>query len=192
MFCKTSSPVKFFGLLVLFLFFRTSFAQVVNTATMDTTDFLYQGKVKVEAYIDLYYLFNFNLPQNNSRPYAVSHHKHNELNINLAFVDVKYAASRVRSRFVPGFGTYLNANYLNEEGSLKNLVEASVGVRPFANKNIWIDAGVIGSPYTNESAISKDHLAYTRSLAPEYVPYYLSGIKTGIPLSEKFNFTYTC
>jgi len=165
-------------------------AQVVNTATMDTTDFLYQGKVKVEAYIDLYYLFNFNLPQNNSRSYAVSHHKHNELNINLAFVDVKYNASRVRARFVPGFGTYLNANYLNEEGSLKNLVEASVGVRPFANKNIWIDAGVIGSPYTNESAISKDHLAFTRSLAPEYVPYYLSGIKTSMPINDKFNFNF--
>ena len=80
----------------------------------------------------------------------------------------------------------MNANYQQEKGSLKNLVEASVGYRIFKEKDIWIDYGVLGSPYTNESAISRDHLMYTRSLAPEYVPYYLSGAKISLPLSEKF------
>ncbi|NJN00112.1 MAG: outer membrane beta-barrel protein, partial [Phormidesmis sp. RL_2_1] len=51
----------------------------------------------------------------------------------------------------------------------------------FKNKQIWLDAGVFGSPYTNESAISKDHLMYTRSFAPEYVPYYLAGVKLSVP-----------
>ncbi|MBK8373095.1 MAG: outer membrane beta-barrel protein [Saprospiraceae bacterium] len=81
----------------------------------------------------------------------------------------------------------MNANYQAEPNTLQNIVEASAGFRLFKKKEIWIDAGVIGSPYTNESAISKDHLMYTRSLAPEYVPYYLSGIKFSIPINKKIN-----
>ncbi len=162
-------------------------AQIVNTATMDTSAFNYQGKVAVEAYIDAYYAYDFNQPGDRNRPYFVSMARHNEMTINLAFIDVKYSSSRLRARFVPGFGTYVNANYAGEPGSLKNIIEASAGVRLFKDKNIWLDGGVFGSPYTNESALSKDHLAYTRSFAPEYVPYYLSGIKLSMPLTEKLN-----
>ena len=67
------------------------------------------------------------------------------------------------------------------------MVEAYAGVKLWRDKNIWVDAGVFNSHYTNESAVSKDHLAYTRSFAPEYVPYYLAGIKLTIPLFEKWN-----
>lgn len=154
---------------------------------MDTTDFRYQGKVTIEGYIDTYYAYDFNKPVTGDRPYFVSMARHNELTVNLAFIGVKYSSSRLRGRFVPGFGTYINSNYAAENGSLKNIVEASAGVRLFKNKNVWLDAGVFGSPYTNESAISKDHLAYTRSFAPEYVPYYLSGAKLTLPLSTKLN-----
>ena len=162
-------------------------SQVVNTATMDTTDFRYQGKVTIEGYIDTYYAYDFNKPKAGNRPYFVSMARHNEFTINLAYISVKYSSARLRGKFVPGFGTYINANYANESLSLKNIVEASAGVKLWNNKNIWLDVGVFGSPYTNESAISKDHLAYTRSFAPEYVPYYLSGIKLSVPLSAKLN-----
>ena len=162
-------------------------AQVTNTATMDTTSFSRKGRVTVEGYIDTYYAYNFNTPPSDDQPYFVSMARHNEVNINLAYIDLKYSSSRLRARFVPGFGTYINANYAAEPGSLKNIVEASAGIKLSEKKNIWIDAGVFGSPYTNESAISKDHLAYTRSFAPEYVPYYLSGVKLTVPLSDKIN-----
>jgi hypothetical protein len=162
-------------------------AQVVNTATMDTIGFAYQGKITVEGYIDTYYAYNFNKPAGKNQPYFVSMARDREVNINLAYIDVKYSSSRLRARFVPGFGTYINANYAAEKGSLKNIVEGSIGIRLWPKKNIWVDAGVFGSPYTNESAISKDHLAYTRSLAAEYVPYYLTGVKLTIPLAAKVN-----
>jgi hypothetical protein len=167
----------------------TTVAQVVNTAVMDTSDFRFQGKVTVEGYIDAYYAYDFNQPADGNRPYAVSMHRHNEMTVNLAFIDLKYSSSRLRARLVPGFGTYMNANYAAEPGTLKNLVEASAGIRLFNHKNIWLDVGVFGSPYTNESAISKDHLAYTRSFAPEFVPYYLSGVKLSMPLMAKLNAT---
>lgn len=162
-------------------------AQVVNTATMDTTKFSYKGKIAVEGYVDAYWAYDFNKPSTGERPYFVSMNRHNDITINLAFIDVKYSSSRLRGRFIPGVGTYMNANYAAEPGTLKNIVEANAGVRLFHDKQIWLDAGVFGSPFTNESAISRDHLAYTRSFAPEHVPYYLSGIKLSVPLNAKFN-----
>lgn len=177
-------------LLVLLLQIYSSqlaLSQVVNTASMDTTDFRFNGKVTVEGYLDTYYAYDFNKPPSGNRPYFVSMARHNEITINLAYIGIKYTSSRLRGRFVPGFGSYINANYANEPLTFKNIVEASAGIKLWNNKNIWMDVGVFGSPYTNESAISKDHLAYTRSFAPEYVPYYLSGVKLSFPLTSKLN-----
>lgn len=172
-------------LIFFLLFSHPILAQVTNTATMDTTDFRYKGKVSIEGYIDTYYAYDFNKPKDSNRPYAVSMNRHNEVTINLAYIALKYSSSRLRARLVPGYGTYINANYANEPGTIKNILEANGGVKLSSTKNIWIDVGVFGSPYTNESAISKDHLAYTRSFAPEFVPYYLAGIKLSLPLSNK-------
>lgn len=164
-----------------------SYSQVINTATMDTVETTVIGRVGIGGYVDSYYGYNFNKPSDGVNPYFVSSARHNEFTINLAYVDIRYRSKYMRARFVPGFGTYMDANYKSEPGSLKNMVEANVGVLIFENRKIWLDVGVLGSPYTNESAISKDHLMYTRSLAPENVPYYITGAKVSIPLSSKFN-----
>ncbi len=141
----------------------------------------------IEGYADVYFAYDINAPKDANRPYFVSASRHNEFNINLAYLSLKFQSSRVRATFTPGFGTYMNANYAAEKVTLKNILEANVGVRLFKNKNIWLDAGVIGSPYTNESAISFDQIMYTRSFAPEYVPYYLTGAKLSIPVKQNLN-----
>ena len=175
-------------LFILFLSFSLGGrAQVINTATMDTVETTMIGHVGLGGYVDAYYGYNFGQPANGKTPYLVSSAQDNELTINLAYVDVRYRSKYMRVRFVPGFGTYMDANYKREPGSLKNMLEANVGVLISERRKIWIDAGVLGSPYTNESAISKDHLMYTRSLAPEYVPYYITGVKLSVPISEKVN-----
>ena len=162
-------------------------AQVINTATMDTTVATVIGHVSIGGYVDSYYGYNFSKPADGVNPYFVSMARHNELTINLAYVDVRYRSTYMRARFAPGFGTYMDANYKNEPGSLKNMVEANVGVLLSPRRKIWIDVGVLGSPFTNESAISKHHLMYTRSFAPENVPYYVTGAKLSVPLSSKWN-----
>jgi hypothetical protein len=176
---------KCLAFLGLFLGYGHLTAQVTNTGLMDTTSGEKIGNLSIGAYIDAYFGYDFGRPEDGNIPYFVSMNRHNEATINLAFVDVRYQSERIRGRFVPGFGTFINANNQAEPGSLKNIVEGSVGFRPFAKKDIWIDFGVLGSPYTNESAVSRDHLMYTRSFAPEYVPYYLAGGKVTLPLSGK-------
>ncbi|TAE74536.1 MAG: porin [Bacteroidetes bacterium] len=152
---------------------------------LDTTQINVKGKLTTAAYIDAYFGYNSSQPSNNENPYFVSMHRHNEMTINLAYIDVKYVTERYRARFVPGFGTYINANYVGEAGTLRNVVEGYVGVKLSKKKELWLDIGVLGSPYTNESAISKDHFMYTRSFAPEFVPYYVSGGKLSYKISEK-------
>jgi len=160
-------------------------AQVANSGLMDTTGGEKLGRISIGGYIDTYYGYYFASAPDGNVPYMVSMARANELNINLAYIDLRYHGERIRARFVPGLGAYMNANYAAEPGLLKNIVEASAGVKLFKKKEIWLDAGILGSPYTNESAVSRDHLMYTRSFAPEYVPYYLAGAKLGIPLHSK-------
>jgi hypothetical protein len=179
--------MKYLLILFLTIFSFNALCQVENTGMTDRADSTELGKVNVRGYVDTYYGFDFNQPAFSDRPYAVSSPRHNEVNINLAYIDLKYQNSRVRARFIPGVGTYVNSNYAAEVGTLRNIIEANVGLKLFANKDIWVDAGVMGSPFSNETAISKDHLMYTRSFAPEFVPYYLSGVRLTYPISAKLN-----
>lgn len=176
------------SLVFLIVFFgktQLSRAQIANTGMIEQMDSSALGKITFSGMVDVYYGYDFNEPTNSDRPYFVSSARHNEVNVNLAYLGVNYRNEKIRARFVPGFGTYMNSNYAAETGTLKNLVEANVGVKLSKSRDIWIDAGVFGSPYTNESAISKDHLMYSRSLAPEYVPYFLTGVKLSAPLGKK-------
>jgi hypothetical protein len=177
--------MKKIAITIILIFSNTLAAQVTNTAIMDSLSGTTINKITIGGYIDSYYGGTFSKTIDENLPYFVSMARNNEVNINLAYIDVRYHDKSIRARFVPGFGSYMNANYANETGTFKNIVEASVGVKLSKTKEIWLDAGVLGSPYTNESAISKDHLMYTRSFAPEYVPYYLSGVKLSFPLSKK-------
>lgn len=141
--------------------------------------------VTLEGYADVYYGYDFSEPEPADRPYFVNHHRHNEVNINLAYLSARYTSQRGRAVFTPGFGTYMNANYAAERVTLRNIVEANVGVKLSRTKAVWFDAGVLPSPYTNETAVSFDQPTLTRSFAPEYVPYYLSGARLTFPLSAK-------
>ncbi|MGE0635092.1 MAG: outer membrane beta-barrel protein [Bacteroidia bacterium] len=172
-------------LLGIILFSANVIAQVVNPAMLDTSASVRLGKFSLGAYVDAYFSADINEYKSGNRPYFVSSARRKEVNINLAFIDVRYNAERVRLHITPGFGTYMAANYAAEPAELRFLVEANAGVCLSKKHGIWLDAGILGSPYTNESAISKDHLMYSRSLSAEYVPYYLSGFKFTLPVSKK-------
>ena len=174
---------KLLFLIILFPIYLE--AQVINSATLDTNAIKKKGVVTLSGMIDTYYLYDFGNPPNKDRQFTFANSRNNEFTINLAYIDIKYISERLRGRVVPGFGTYMNANYIDEPTTLKNFVEANIGVKIFAKKNIWVDAGILGSPYTPESAISKDQIMYTRSMGTDLVPYYLSGVKLSAQLAPK-------
>ncbi len=174
-------------LIVFSLFNYNASGQVVNTGFNDTTKGSSLSKWSINFYIDTYY--GINLKSSNAKPipYMVSMNQNRQFNINIGTIDIRYQSKNFRARLMPSVGSYMNANYANEKGIAKNIVEASAGILVSKKHNAWLDIGVLGSPYTNESAISKDQLMYTRSLGPEYAPYYLTGAKLSWPINKKTN-----
>jgi hypothetical protein len=172
------------SILLLFLTYTgTSFAQSIQLETKDATGAT-NGTITIGGGVDAYYAYDLNKPVDDI-PYYVSSSRHNEFNVNMAYLDVNYTSARVKARFTPGIGTYMNANYVDEVGLLKMPLEASVGVKLLKNKALWLETGVLSSPYSSESAFSKDQWVYTRPFASEYVPYYLCGARLAYQVNDR-------
>jgi hypothetical protein len=130
------------------------------------------------GYAEAYYSYDLNKPTDNSRPgFIYSHNRHNEFNVNLAFIKASYSSERARANVALAAGTYMNANYAAEPGVLKNILEGNVGYKLSRTKSLWFDIGIFPSHIGFESAISKDCWTLTRSLVAENSPYFESGAK---------------
>jgi len=132
------------------------------------------------GYIDAFYSYDFNKPSNHERPgFIYNYNKHNEVNLNLGLFKVAYATENVRANLAVMVGTYPQYNMSAEQGLLKNIYEANVGVKISKNNNLWVDAGVMPSHIGFEGAIGKDNWTLTRSILAENSPYYEAGVKIG-------------
>lgn len=145
--------------------------------------------VKISGYADLYYGYDFLKPKDDTEPYVYSSTKHNELDINMAFIKIEFNSSRSRAVFSPAIGTLMEINYAQEPPFWQHVNECYAGIRPVEKLKWWVDAGVFGAPYTNESVISMDHITYTRSLGSENSPYYVSGMRSIHNVSERWKLT---
>lgn len=148
------------------------------TATADTSTRLAFG-----GFVDLYYAYDGGRPRSLDRAYATSAARHDEFNVNLAFLEATVTGPRVRGRLALQFGTSVQANYAGEPrlGALSGadvsrfIQEATVGLK--VHPDVWIDAGVFFAPFGAESWISRDNLTYTRSFIADYSPYYEAGVR---------------
>lgn len=147
--------------------------------------------LKISGYIETYYIYDFGNPVNHNRPdFIYSFNRHNEINLNLAYINASYEKSNVRANLALMTGTYANANLVAEPGVLKNIFEANAGVKISKNKNLWIDAGIFASHIGFESAIGAETWNLTRSILADNSPYYESGVKiTYISDNEKWLFS---
>ncbi|MBL0740001.1 porin [Chryseolinea lacunae] len=132
----------------------------------------------INGYVEAYYSYDFNKPQNNTRPaFVYSHNRHNEVNLNLGFIRGAYNTDNVRANLALMTGTYANANLAAEPGVLKNIYEANAGIKLSSKKNLWVDAGIFSSHIGFESAVGKDCWNVTRSILADNSPYYEAGAK---------------
>ncbi len=150
-------------------------------------------KVTFGGFFDGYYAYDFGRPPTTDRSFAggalftTQPARHNEFNVNLAYVEAKLDAPRYRGRLAVQFGTSVQDNYIGEARNgvvsgptvQQYLQEATAGYK--LGKNLWVDGGIFFSNMGMESWISRDNPTYTRSLVADYSPYYSAGVK----------FTYT-
>lgn len=133
-------------------------------------------KLSFSGYAEAYYSYDFDQPENHQRPgFLYNHARHNELNLNLAFLKANYTDDHVRGNFAIMAGTYAQYNLAAEPELLRHVYEANIGVR--IGKDLWVDAGIMPSHIGFESAISKDCFTATRSIMAENTPYYEAGAK---------------
>jgi hypothetical protein len=140
-------------------------------------------KVTFGGFVDGYYAYDFNRPATIDRAYTTQAARHNEFNVNLAYVEAALAGSRLRGRVAAQFGTSVQANYAAEPavGTLSGpdvsrfIQEAFVGYQ--VASTLWLDGGVFFSPFGSENWISRDNWTYTRSLIADNSPYYEAGVK---------------
>lgn len=163
--------MKFFLCALLLIFLSTRIY-----AQMDSSALHYA----FSGYAESYYGYDISNPASGNRPsFFYSHARHNEFNLNLAYLKGSVSAQHVRGNLAFMAGTYANANLAAEPGTLKNVYEANVGIGtgPTEKGELWLDLGIFSSHIGFESAVGKDCWTLTRSIAAENSPYYEAGLK---------------
>ena len=156
-----------------FIFFLLSSSVSAGTDPLD---------IKWGGFLDTYYAVDFNFPPGNLRsplPLILTTQatRHNEFNVNLAFLEAKATGDRIRGRLAFQTGTSVPANYTSEGTNIfAQLIQEAVAGYQVAD-NLWIDSGIYLSPIGFESWVSRDNWTYTRSLMSDFSPYYHAGLK---------------
>jgi Putative beta-barrel porin-2, OmpL-like. bbp2 len=158
-----------------------AFAVTAGTVAAQSTDTTL--KVRLNGFVDTYYAYDFTRPFDGERKFTTQSVRHDEANVNLAWIGVTVERQRMHARVALQAGTSVQANYAGEPrlGATSGpdvsrfLQEAFVGAK--LSDNVWIDAGVFYSYIGLESWSSSDNPTYTRSLVADYTPYYLSGAR---------------
>ncbi|MDI1235815.1 MAG: porin [bacterium] len=134
--------------------------------------------IQISGYMESYYSYDFGRPEKHLRPsFFYNYNRHNEFNLNLAYVKASLSKKRFRSNLALMGGTYSTYNLAQEKGFIKNIFEANIGFKISKQQKIWLDIGVMPSHIGFESAIGKDCWNLTRSILAENSPYYESGFK---------------
>jgi hypothetical protein len=135
------------------------------------------------GYVDGYFAYDFGKPRDIDRALTTQAVRHDEFNINLAYIDATLAGPRVRGRVAAQFGTSVQANYAAEPriGNFSGpdvsryIQEATAGYK--VSSAVWVDGGVFFAPFGSENWISRDNWTYTRSMIADNSPYYEAGVK---------------
>ena len=135
------------------------------------------------GFVDAYFAYDTDRPGSFDRAFTTQAARHDEFNINLAYLAVSLASERTRGRLAFQAGTSVQVNYATEPtiGSVsgpslsRHIQEATVGAR--VARGLWVDGGIYLSYIGLEGWISRDNPTYTRSLVADFTPYYLSGAR---------------
>ncbi len=181
------SRISLTGRLSVALALATGFPITTALAQAAATDST--PRVTFAAFVDGYFAWDAGKPVSLDRSFAggalftTQPARHNEFNVNLAFVEARLDAPHYRGRFALQTGTSVQSNYFGEPttgkisgpGLGQLIQEAVVGVK--VADNVWVDGGIFYSHMGMESWASRDNATYTRSLVADYSPYYQSGVK---------------
>lgn len=149
--------------------------------------------VRFGGFVDTYYSYDFKRPPLRDRAFTTQPARHNEFNVNLAFIEGVVSEERVRGRLALQAGNSVQSNYGGEprvgtvSGSdlARHVQEAVVGYR--VTDKLWIDGGIYLSHIGLESWVSRDNWGYSRLLMSDFSPYYQAGVKASYQWTESLS-----
>ncbi|MCM2349409.1 MAG: porin [Bacteriovoracaceae bacterium] len=143
------------------------------------------SSVNFGGFIDTYYALDSNNPSSRERAtFQTQPAKHNEFNLNLAYMEAVLKEDERRGRLALQYGTSVDRNYAYENNkSLQTIQEAYGGIK--LSDKLWLEAGIFFSHIGIENFISKNNTNYSRSLNADNIPYYSSGVRFEYQASKK-------
>lgn len=161
---------------IVFAFILTLFLKFNNVLAQES-------QLSFSGYVDGYYSFDFSKPMGNERLYVSQYDRHNEFNINHAWLKGSYTSTKIRANLALQAGTYPIRNYAAEPEELYRMIyEANAGYR--VSEKSWFDIGVFSGHFGFESVLALDRELYSPALATEYTPYYQTGARYSYTFSE--------
>ncbi|KEO74705.1 outer membrane beta-barrel protein [Anditalea andensis] len=146
------------------------------------------GGWEVSGYIETYYTYDLNQPEDHLRPdFLFNFKRHNEFSVNLAFLRAAYSEDNIRGNLALMTGTYAQYNLADEPAWAQMVYEASVGVKLL--DNLWLDVGIMPSHIGFESAEGMETWHLSRSLLAENSPYFLTGGRLSYAWNENLDLT---
>jgi hypothetical protein len=175
-------------------------AVTTTLTTKDKQNFDFLRNTTINLALDTYYAYNFNNPVgrvNLLRAYDVLS---NEFSLNQADVVVEHApdvatGQRWGGRLDLQFGQAtdtLQGNPANEPRPeiYRNIFQAYGSyILPF-DKGVDVDFGKWSSSLGIEGNYIKDQMNYSRSYWFSFLPFYHMGLRTSIPIGDKFSVNY--
>jgi len=151
---------------------------LIFTSNLSAQDFKLDesSKLKWSAYLEAYYLHDFNHAGQKHQPdFVYNFDRSHEPNINLAFIKVAYASNVFRANLALADGSYMRANYAAEPNHLRKILQANIGFRLSDADQLWLDIGVLPSHIGFESAVGIENWTLTRSVLADNSPYFETG-----------------
>lgn len=163
------------------------FSVLMAEAQTDSLSTISAPHLQWKAFADVFFGYDFNQPRGDKRQaFFYNHNRHQEINLNFGFIKLAVEQPTYRANLAFHAGTYVNDNYADEPGVLKNIFEANAGFTFNRRRNLWLDAGIFASHIGFESAVSMENWTLSRSILAENSPYYLSGAKLTYTPNEKW------
>jgi hypothetical protein len=140
----------------------------------------------LSSYFESFIAFKGNEPKRAKiSDFLYNHNRYNIPKVNHGLIGLEHQGKSFRMNVAAHLGTYVEDNYKNEPGFLRNIYTANIGFRINKKKNRWIEAGIFPSYKGFESVNSFENLTLTRSLLAENSPYFVTGIRTNYSIGAK-------
>ena len=147
--------------------------------------------IKVSGFLDTYYAFDSNTPKSHEREFTTQPVRHNEFNVNLAYIDAVLKQEKTRGRLALQFGNSVTKNTAGEptQGATSGPQDSQYFQEAYLGRKLsertWTDLGIFPGNIGAESWLSKSNWTYTRAINLDYVPYYSSGVRLEHAINDR-------